>query len=130
MAREITLPSISKIDLSDGIRITGSTLPDFNLSVKRFPVGTIPEVEAGINALLKTNYAVRTSLLSLSKDDPLRKLSPILATKQEIVDSEVVTTRMFAEIHIFSLKPLEYTVICSDAPIQNDWWAAINDKGD
>lgn len=124
------MPSIRKIDLSDGIRITGSTLPDFNLSVKSFPVGTIQEVEDAINALLKANFVNKTLLTSLAKDDPVRKLSPVLAIKQEIMGSEIVTTRMFAEIHIFSLRPMEYTVTCSDAPIQSNWWAAINDTGD
>jgi len=129
MESEVILPAIKGINLTGGIHITGSALADYELKEVSFPGGNIQQIETAINTFLKTRFEIRTPLSSLSVDDPIRQPSPVLAPTERIEGTELITTQMFVEVHIFSLTPVRYTITCSDEPIRSGWWVD-DDKGD
>ena len=123
------MPALKNIDLSDGINIDSTTLAKYELKAASFPAGNIPQVESLVNSYLKTAFEVIIPLDSLDVNDPLRQPAPTLSPRQEIVGSDLVTTTMFVVVHIFSLAPLEFTIVCSNSPPSSDWWVD-DDKGD
>ena len=127
------MPPIKSIDFSDGIRIVGSDfLPTVWIKEKDFP--KIPpgeaekerEMEGILSRDIQANYEVKTLLSGFLADDPVRQSPPILLPVERIEKISgkdyLITTLMFVQVHVYSLSPLKYTIVCSDLPIGGEWW--------
>lgn len=117
------MPSIKQIDLSNGIRIVGSAVHDFELLLANFPVDTDPDnLSAKLTALLQDEYEIKKKLNTFPNDDPVRQHPPILPYNCRIAAGNLIITQMYVAVHVSSLAPLEYNICCSDFPIGGDWW--------
>lgn len=129
------MPPIKGIDLSDGIRIEGSGVPNVWIKESEFPqispgeAEKEKEMEGILTSDLQTNYEVKTVLSDvpdITPDDPLMQDPPILQQNERIEKIKgkdtLITTLMYVAAHIFSTNPLKYTVRCSDSPIGGEWW--------
>ena len=129
------MPSIKGIDFSDGIRIIGSGIPSAWIKEADFPkispgeAEKEREMEGILTSDLQANYEVKTLLSDvpdINADDPLMQDPPILEQNERIEKirgkDTLITTLMYAAVHIFSTSPLKYTVRCSDSPIGGEWW--------
>lgn len=117
------MPSIKEIDLSNGIRIVGSALPDFDLLSIDFPASAdVADLEAKLTAMLQFQYEVRKKLNTFPNDDPIRQHPAVLPYNCRIAAGNLIITQMYVAIHVSSLAPLEYNIRCSDFPIGGNWW--------
>lgn len=114
------MPAISKIDLTNGIEIVGSSLSSRELLLSSFPnVGSIKIRENVINQYFQSAYETRVPLNKFHPSEPQRQKPPILQIKERIVGNELITTTMFIKVDILSISPLRYTITCSDLPISS-----------
>ena len=124
------MPPIKSVDLSDGIRIEGSGIPDVWIKKADFPkispgeAEKEREMEGILTRDVQSNYEVKTPLSDFPSDDPV-KLGQLLPTEriEKITGKDyLITTVMYVACHVFSTSPLKYTIRCSDLPIGGEWW--------
>ena len=121
------MPAIKEISFADGIRIVGDGIPSIEVKLAQFPkTGTLVSRETTLNKLIQEKYEETVLLSSLEPDDRLLQALPILLPCERIEKitgkDYLITTRMFVQVHIYSLSPLKYTIRCSDNPITGEWW--------
>ena len=124
------MPLIKSVDLSDGIKIVGSGIPDVWVKEKDFPkispgeAEKEREMEGILTKDLRANYEVKTLLSEFPNDDPV-KLGQLLPNEriEKIAGKDyLITTIMYVAVHVYSTSPLKYTIQCSDFPIGGEWW--------
>jgi len=126
------MPPIKSVDLSDGIRIEGSGIPDVWIMKADFPkispgeAEKEREMEGILFRDLQANYEIKTLLSDFPSDDPVKQDPPQLLPNERIEKvtgkDYLITTVMYVAAHVFSTSPLKYTVRCSDEPIGGEWW--------
>ena len=126
------MPAIKEISFADGIRIEGDGIPSVwikEIDFPKIPPGEAEkerEMEGILTRDLQANYEEKVLLSSLEADDRLLQALPILLPCERIEKISgkdyLITTRMFVQVHLYSLSPLKYTIRCSDDPITGEWW--------
>ena len=124
------MPPIKRISFDNGILIEGDGIPSVNFTFAQFPSsGNLSQRETRLNQLVQRVYEDWVRLDTLDPADPVRQTLPTLLVNERIerqagVDY-LVTTVMWAQVHVFSVNPWRYTIRCQNpelGPIAGEWW--------
>ena len=114
------MPAISKIDLTNGIEITGSSIPNRFVSGDTLIVaGSLMYLEGIASDYLQNIYEKSINVNTLPSNAPQRQNPPILGRRERLEGNNLITTTMYIKVHLFSKSPLKFTVICSNGKISN-----------
>lgn len=124
------MPPIKGIDLSDGIRIVGSGVPNSRISLAEIEALHEPnasKLEQTLTALLQANYEEKTLLSDYPPEDPVSQGQLLINERIERISGKdyVVAITMYVAVHVFSTNPLKYTLKTQDSrlgPIGGEWW--------
>ena len=114
---------VEEIGREDGIRIRTSSRGTLKLTKANFPTGNISAVESKVNQIVQGWFEDKIPLSQIAADDPVKQ--GVLLSNERIEGNQLVTTTMYVKVHIFSLNPLDWEIICSVEPVPDNWWVGL-----